>query len=188
MDNIQLKFQNNGNNIELELPPKASLLKVALKVATNYQDNISKDSVLDEFLERRTEQMPKVFSKIKGFKKIFDKLKKQFGGYYGETWTVKNVTKIDDDSQTQSIDRRNLELECKGVLEDVHRNNVKAIVIYVKGCLSNEDNAYIVDRIFRDFNCTIIKYFTIENLKVTEIEVGFFGSNVPKRPEWMLFG
>ena len=92
MENIKIKFRTNGSDIELELPAKTSLLRTALRAATNQPDIIRRDYPPEEYYEGRQEQMPLVFRKIKGFKKIFDRLNKQLGGYYGETWTVKNVT------------------------------------------------------------------------------------------------
>jgi hypothetical protein len=186
MECVKLKFHTNGSIIELELPAKTSLLRAALKIATNQQEMVRREYPPDECFEEHQEQVPKEFSKIKGFKKIFDRLRKQLGGYYGETWTINNITKIENDSQTQSINRKALDIQCRGILEGIHRNNVKAVAIHITGCLSNEDNAYIIDRISRDFNCTIIRYFSVEKLMVTEIDIGFFGNNICK-PPWMMF-
>ena len=185
MENIRLKFHTEKGPVELEMPPKASLLKTALKLATNQQE-VRREYPPDEFFEER-DQMPKVFRKVKGFRKIFDRLKKNFGGYYGETWTIDNKTRIEENAQSQMIDRKALDMECRETLDNIHRNNVKAIAVHVRGCLSNEENAYIIDRISRDFNCTIIKYFTTESLHVTTLDIAFFGSNISKKPPWMMF-
>ncbi|MGV8172072.1 MAG: hypothetical protein ACP5OA_05250 [Candidatus Woesearchaeota archaeon] len=182
---IRLKFHTEKGPVELELPPRASLLKATLKVATNQQE-VRREHSPDEYFEER-EQMPKAFSKIKGFNKVYDRLKKQLGGFFGETWTIENLTKVEDNSSMQILDRKSLDLYCKELPEDINKRYVRAVVIHVHGELSNEDNAYIIDRISRDFNCTVLKYFTKEKLLVTKIDLLFFGADIAKKPPWMIF-